>query len=80
MKWHSIKTRPPQGIYIVSGKLKYEWETEWEFFVDVAEYPSPYAGDSIDGFATLNDWDEGQEIHIIAWMDLPEPIKEVENG
>jgi hypothetical protein len=52
---------------IVSG---YEvWDGKKTLFVDWATYPGSY----IDGFDTDNDWDEGQEVHILAWMPLPEP-------
>lgn len=33
-------------------------------------------GDYIDGYwNTFNDWYEGQEVHVIAWMEKPKPYK-----
>ena len=33
-------------------------------------------GTYIDGFwDTVNDWDEGNDVHVLAWMPLPEPYR-----
>lgn len=72
-KWKLCKECYPtiMGAYIISGRMKYTWEKEYTYFVDVAEYmPS-------DDWWTFNDWDEGQdEYEIMAWQELPEPYKE----
>ena len=71
------KERLPEDDCIVTGKLKYPWETEWNYFVDVASSD----GDYIDGYwDTFKDWDEGQEVHIIAWMPLPSPYQPKERS
>lgn len=72
--WIPCSERLPirPSSYIVTGKMKYSFEKEWQYFTDVAyNY-----GKEIDNFwETCNDWDEGQEIHIIAWMPIPDPWK-----
>lgn len=75
-KWIPCSKRLPEigGLYIVCGKQKYTWENDWSYFVDAAECVEPDEG-YIDCWTTWNDWDEGQENHIIAWMPLPEPYK-----
>lgn len=77
MEWISVEDRLPDidQDCIVSGKMKYFYEKEWEYFVDVAcRVPSPYKGaDWI--WSTWDDWDEGQEIHITHWMPMPKPVK-----
>lgn len=72
MKWISCEQEMPSytGTCLVTLKEKYSFEKEWRFHVDVADA----FGDEIDNFwDTFNDWKEGQEIHVIAWADLPEP-------
>ena len=74
-EWILCSDRLPEigDTYIVTGKQKYPHEKDWEYFVDVADSHGGY----IDDFwNTFNDWKEGQETHIIAWMPLPEPYKE----
>lgn len=86
--FHYLKTTPPtasqwipcserlpdvSGAYFVTGKQKYSFEKEWQYFVDIGYTTcSEYMGEFWD---TCNDWDEGQETHIIAWMPIPEPWK-----
>ena len=73
--WIPVTERLPEyGVdCIVTVKQKYTWQTDWEYFVDLG-----WRGDYIDGaWDTANDWDEGQETHISAWMPLPEPFKGV---
>lgn len=64
------------GTYIICGKMKYSFESEYEYFVDAADYsPSTTGGE----FSTWNDWFEGQdEYEILAWMSMPKPWKEGE--
>ena len=78
-EWIPCKERLPEDgdDCIVTGKLKYPWETEWNYFVDVASND----GDYIDCYwDTFKDWDEGQEVHIIAWMPLPSPYQPKERS
>ena len=68
-QWIPCEERMPiePDTYIVSGKMKYDFENEYEYFVDAAEY-DPYDSE----FSTWNDWYEGQdEFEIVAWMPLP---------
>ena len=53
--------------------IKERWPNEeWKYAIDIAWIPGHY----IDDFwQTYNDWKEGQEVHVIAWMPLPEPYK-----
>lgn len=74
MRWIPCKERLPEigDTYIVTGIQKDAHEKEWHYFVDVASSHGDYIDDYWD---TFNDWIEGQETHIIAWMPLPEPYK-----
>ena len=73
LTWIPVTTRQPEcGTYIVTVMQKYTWETGWRYYVDAAYCPGDYIDDHWD---TFNDWDEGEETHIIAWMPLPEPWK-----
>lgn len=85
-QWIPCEERLPDiaATYIVSGKMKYSFEAEYEFFTDAADYvpydePHNYKlGDKFYNyrFHTWNDWYEGQdEYEIIAWMPLPEPYE-----
>ena len=78
MKWTPCKEKMPTVIdtYIICGKMKYSFESEYEYFVDAADFsPSTTRGE----FSTWGDWYEGQdEYEILAWMPLPEPWKEGE--
>ena len=72
-KWVSVTERLPEILHtvIVSGRMKYKWETDFFRFVDVATYSEG------EFFETFNDWYEGQdEFEITHWMPLPEPPKE----
>lgn len=82
--WIPCEERLPDiaATYIVSGKMKYSFEAEYEFFTDAADYvpydePHNYKlGDKFYNyrFHTWNDWYEGQdEYEILAWMPMPEP-------
>ncbi len=74
-KWHLCKKEMPNCInnYLVTVIEKYSFEKEWRYHVDMAAS----FGSEIDNFwDTCNDWYEGQEVHVIAWTDLPEPYEE----
>lgn len=79
-QWIPCSERLPEvsEAYIVSGKQKYEFETEWSYFVDVAVL-DPTGEGYIGPWQTFVDWKEGQETYITAWMKLPEPYKGEEN-
>lgn len=72
-KWTPCSERLPNigDLVIISGKMKYKDDKDYEYFVDVAVYePS-------QEFSTFNDWNEGQdEYEITAWQPLPEPYEE----
>ena len=69
----SCPVQPEIGdAYIVTGIQKDAHEKEWHYFVDVASSHGDYIDDYWD---TFNDWIEGQETHIVAWMPLPKPYK-----
>ena len=73
-EWISVDERLP-GVgdsYLVVVKLKYEWETEWEYNVDVAGFCPGGGGYIDDMWNTFNDWCEGQECHVTHWLPLPE--------
>ena len=64
---------------ILYGKLKYEHEKEYEYFIDVGEWLGNMWSSDLERWSTVNDWYEGQqEYKIIAWMPFPEPPKEEE--
>ena len=73
-RWIPCTERLPEigDTYIVTGIQKDPHEKEWHYFVDVASNYGDYIDDYWD---TFNDWIEGQETHIVAWMPLPEPYK-----
>ena len=73
-RWIPCNERLPEigDAYIVTGIQKDAHEKEWHYFVDVASSHGDYIDDYWD---TFNDWIEGQETHIVAWMPLPKPYK-----
>lgn len=81
-RWIPCSERLPERIingdvetvqeFFVTVKERWQGE-EWEYHTDVAEFPGYYIDDL---WQTYNDWREGQEVHVIAWMPLPEPYKE----
>lgn len=82
-EWIRCKDRLPEeeDMYLVSGKMKYASEKEYEYFIDFADYrkdfPYAYKGEYGPHFDTYNDWYEGQdEYEILAWMPLSDPLEE----
>lgn len=72
-KWIPVTERLPKvcDTYIVSGRMKYDYEKEYSYFVDAAVY------NPADGWDTFHDnWEGQQDFAIIAWMPLPEPYEE----
>lgn len=79
-QWIPCSERLPERIingdvetvqeFFVTVKERWAGE-EWEYHTDVAEFPGDYIDDV---WQTCNDWKEGQEVHVIAWMPLPEPF------
>lgn len=79
-QWIPCSERLPERIingdvetvqeFFVTVKERWPGE-EWEYHTDVAEFPGDYIDDV---WQTCNDWKEGQEVHVIAWMPLPEPF------
>ena len=68
--WIPCSERLPEGgdTYLVSGVQ--EINGEMVPFVDAANYPDSY----IDGlWGTFTDWIEGNEVHVLAWQEMPEP-------
>ena len=75
--WIKCSDRMPEvgDIYLVSGVEKIA--DKFYPFVDAAGYGVP---GYIDGcWNTFNDWVEGNEVHIIAWQKMPDPL-EVDDG
>ena len=77
-------TKPKEGQdVLVTGKMKYDFQKDYEYFVDIAEY-SPWKVSTSDiskqdvvQFETWNDWYEGQEEYeILAWASIPERYHE----
>ena len=77
-KWIPVTERLPEPFTecFVIVKMKYDWDKEYEYNVDMAYAVEEYG--YIDGkFNTYNDWNEGQQyIHVTHWMPLPEAPKE----
>ena len=63
---------PSEEKFIVT--VKETWNNEdSQYHIDLA----CNLGDYIDNFwDTYNDWKEGQDVHVIAWMPLPDPYRE----
>ena len=74
-KWIPVTERLPEigDTVIISGKMKYKDDKDYEEFVDVAIF------EVTQRFETFNDWYEGQdEFEIVAWQPLPEPYEEAD--
>ena len=68
-RWIPCSERMPDrgDTYLVSGVQ--EIDGEMVPFVDAANYPDSY----IDGlWGTFTDWIEGNEVHVLAWQEMPE--------
>lgn len=80
-QWIPCSERLPERIidddvetvqeFFVTVKERWPGE-EWKYHTDIAEYPGDYIDDV---WQTFNDWREGQEVHVIAWMPLPPSYK-----
>ena len=82
-RWIPCSKQLPKTSYetvLVTGKMKYKTDKEYEYFVDCAFIGGLHGTpDNFDPFMfeTWNDWYEGQdEYYILAWMSLPESYKE----
>lgn len=77
-KWIPVTERLPEigGNYFVVVKHKYDFEKEYSYDTDFAEFT--FSDGYIDNcWNTYNDWNEGQHyLHVTHWMPLPEPPKE----
>lgn len=76
--WIPTSVRLPEvgGNYLVVVKYKYDFEKEYSYDTDYAEFT--FDGGYIDNhWNTFNDWDEGQQyLHVTHWMPIPEAPKE----
>jgi len=73
--WIPCSERLPESgdTYLVSGVQ--EIDGEMVPFVDAANYPDSY----IDGlWGTFTDWIEGNEVHVLAWQEMPEAWEDEE--
>lgn len=93
-EWIKCKDRLPihdknelyGNTYIVSGKMKYDFEEDYTYFTDCANYLPlccdehwPLGNTGGTDWGTWNDWYEGQhEYEILAWQPLPESYTESE--
>lgn len=78
-EWIPCSERLPEepGQFIVTVKIKDKYTGACEYKTDTADFVE--CGGYIDGkWDTYNDWAEGNECHVTAWDDLPEPYKGVE--
>ena len=71
------KNNPPcldaDEEYMILLRERWYSDEPWEYSVDRA---SPYGSYIDDFWDTTNDWDEGQEIEVIAYCELPAFLKE----
>ena len=76
--WIPTSVRLPEvgGNYFVVVKYKYDFEKEYSYDTDFAEFT--FSDGYIDNcWNTYNDWNEGQQyLHITHWMPIPEPPME----
>lgn len=77
--WIPTSVRLPEvgGNYFVIVKYKYDFEKEYRYDMDFAEFT--FSEGYIDNcWDTYNDWNEGQQyLHITHWMPIPEPPEEL---
>lgn len=64
---------PDEEFLILFREDNYDDGATWAYHVD---YASPY-GSYLDNFwDTVNDWDEGQRIEVLAYAEFPHYLKE----
>lgn len=71
--WIPVSERLPEigDTVIISGKMRYKDDKDYDYFVDVAVF-EPWKE-----FSPFCDWYEGQDEYVmIAWQPLPEPYEE----
>lgn len=70
-RWIPVSERLPEeyNTVLITVKSRDSKKEPWIYFTDVATY---HGCNGID-WETFNDWDEGQEYYITAWMPLPKP-------
>ena len=70
-QWIPVTERLPNPFEGVLITVKERWNDtdKWEYHTDVGSF-------CVDGeWETYNDWNEGQDLHIVAWMPLPKPYE-----
>lgn len=69
-RWIPVTEEMPEkySTVLITIKTRYSDSEQWEYYTDVAGYYGY-------GWTMFNDWDEGQECYIAAWMPLPQPWK-----
>lgn len=67
-----FKGCPSQEEFLVVVANRWSKREEWEYYVDAARNWGTYIDDFWD---TTNDWHEGQEVHVVAYMPFPEPLR-----
>lgn len=82
-RWISIEPgckMPAEGeevLITVCEDMSYGKYTDVELHTDIGSYSKEGgyidSANGIGGFDTINDWDEGQPIKVIAWMKKPDP-------
>ena len=75
-RWIPVEERLPNHGENVLIIIKEKWYDKIERHVDIAEFRDDGGGYLDFRWDTVNDWDEGQEIHVTHWMPLPEPPEE----
>lgn len=73
----SFKGCPSQEEFLVVVANRWSKREEWEYHVDSALNWGTYIDDFWD---TTNDWHEGQEVHVVAYMPFPEPLRRPPKG
>jgi hypothetical protein len=69
--WVPCSERLPDNIPMIESYIV-TVSVDGALFVDKAYSFGTY----IDGFwNTVNDWDEGNDVHVLAWMPMPKPYE-----